>query len=388
MDKRIRILTYHNVPNNGAVLQNYALQHGLRKILPEYDIATLDYIPREIKLAELLKFVKFYKKVPLFNLQRYIVFWKFIYLQKNLTLDRRIPLKKNFHSMKNFLEKKKFDALIIGSDNIWKITSKKWNPPFPNIYWTPSSVRSKKYSFAASAYNSEPEIVKNQKDYIKDVLEHFSLISARDSFTYDLAKDIQKRTPVYKIPDPTFMMDIPSTNVKEKLLKRGIDLDKPTVAILLYKDDVFTKDVCDFFRQKGYQILALSMYNSNADFNLGHVLDPLEWADIFKYLKFAVTDRFHGTIFCLKNHTPFICVEPKDLPDYKKESKIYSLLNDFNMTENHLQIYDKGFTRDDFIKRYEEVVKNFDIGEIDRHLSEMRNLCFNFIDKIKEDLER
>jgi len=388
MENSIRILTYHNVPNNGAVLQNYSLQQGLRKVFPQYDIATLDYIPREIRLAELLKLIKIYRKSPFFNLRRSFVFWKFIYLQRNLSLDKRLPLIKSYDNLVRSLSKRSYKALIVGSDNIWKITDKKWNPPFPNIYWLPKEISCRKYTFAASAYSSDPHIIDKKKDYIKEVLENFRLISARDTFTYNLAKDMQKKTPVFKTPDPTFMMDIPSTNVKEKLQRKGINLDKPSVAILLYKDDQFSRNICTFFRKKGFQIIALSMYNANADYNLGHILDPLEWADVFKYFKFVLTDRFHGTIFSLKNHTPFISIEPKELNNYKDESKIYSLLRDFNMEENHLDIYSEDFTEDIFESRYDTVLKNFNISKVDENLSKMKDVCFDYLNKIKEDVDK
>ena len=384
--EKIRILTYHNVPNNGAVLQNYALQSTLQKELENYDVSTLDYIPYKISISEILKLIKPYKKSPLFNLKRAWVFRKFIYWDKNLKVDRKLPLLRTYNNMVKFLTKKNYKALVVGSDNIWKIREGRWTPQYPNIYWPKKEIKSKKYSFAASAYNSDLKLIEKNKQSIISTLEHFNLISVRDEFSYKFAKDIQQKTPVFKIPDPTFLMEIPKTKVLEKLNKLGIDMDKPTVAILIYGNDELSQNVYAYFKEKNFQVIALSMYNEYADYNLGHELDPFEWAEIFKYFKFVVTDRFHGTIFCLKNHTNFISIEPKPLKDYKSQSKIYSLLNDFNLTNHHLAVYAKDYSFDKFKTKYEEVTRKWNTAEVDTNLNKMRGICMEYINKMKKDL--
>ena len=184
----------------------------------------------------------------------------------------------------------------------------------------------------------------------------------------------------------TFLMQLPKTKVLEKLERLGIDINKPSVGILLYGNRKFSQDIYSFFHNQGMQLIALSMYNEVADFNLGHELNPFEWAQIFKYFKFVVTDRFHGTIFCLKNHTKFISVEPKKLSNYKVESKIYSLLEDFDMTYNHLDIYSNNYNFHKFEEKYQYINDYWNTQNIDKHLQEMQDICMKYIYKIKRNI--
>ena len=170
-------------------------------------------------------------------------------------------------------------------------------------------------------------------------------------------------------------------------MNSGIDLDKPILGILIYGKDDFSNKIRDYFKSKGYQIVALSMYNPYADLNLGHILDPFEWAEVFKYLTFCISDRFHGTIFCLKNKTPFVSIEP--IATLQKESKLYSLLNDFDMLQCYENIDEGTFDMDLFLDKCVELENSWNgyANKINSKLEDMKNRNDDYIKKIKEVLE-
>lgn len=382
--KKIRILTYHHVTNNGAVLQAYSLCNALEKKFNNYDVKILDYKSREVEIGELLKIFKFYRKVPFLNFLRYFKFKKFI--EKNLRLDKSVHRFQGYNKIIEFLNSQNYDMLVVGSDAIWKIAESSLLPKFPNVYWLSNQISAKKIAYAASAYQSDVNLVNKYKGAIRDCLNAFNLIGVRDEFTIDLVKNcnINNDIPVLKIPDPTFLYEIKKTNVDKILINLGIDLDKPVLGILIYDREKFSKSVRDNFKSKGYQIIALSMYNPYADLNLGHLLDPFEWAEIFKYLTFCITDRFHGTIFCLKNKTPFTCIEPTPLKS-TNESKLYSLLNDFNMLECYSDLYSKNFDINEFFDKCSELLNIWDDqckNKIEEKLEELKNRNYNFIEKM------
>jgi polysaccharide pyruvyl transferase WcaK-like protein len=163
---------------------------------------------------------------------------------------------------------------------------------------------------------------------------------------------------VEMVPDPTFMYDIKPVGVQHKLSQIGIDFNRPILGILLFGHDILSQAIKSHYKSKGYQIVALSMYNPCADFNLGHVLDPFEWAETFRLLTFCITDRFHGAIFCLKNRTPFICLE-KDTHLPKSQSKTYDLLSNFNLTRCHVNPLEEKFNSSNFLQHASEIEANW-----------------------------
>lgn len=381
----IRILTYHHVANHGAVLQAYSLSEALSREFRGYDVKILDYIPRVIKQREFLKIFKPCRKIPFFYSQRYFMFRKFV--KANLPLDRKLPGNKSLERLIAFINSQNYDALIVGSDKIWGISQAKSSPSFPNIYWLSDSIATKKIAYAVSAYGSDPHLVNKYQGAIQRRLNSFDVIGVRDEFTLDLVEscEIDTAIPVLKVPDPTFLYEIRQTNAEQLLSDMGIDLHRPILGILIYGKTALSERIRAYFKSKGYQILALSMYNPCADFNSGHILNPFEWAEVFKYLTFCITDRFHGTIFCLKNKTPFISIEPWPLNSIS-QSKIYSLLSDFGIPDCYANVDKNDFNADDFLGKCTKLLNCRERYEmlIDKGLETMKKRSCDYIKKIKK----
>lgn len=387
MDKRnaVRILTYHSVTNNGAVLQAYALSQALSRALRDGDVKIMDYLPRVLRYHGFFKIFKPMPKVPLFYLKRYFMFGRFV--RANLDLDRTLPAAANLDRMVDLLNARAHRALVVGSDNIWRISEARLSPKFPNIYWLSDRIKAKKIAYAASAYGSKPALVTRHRETLRRCLNSFDLIGVRDKFTLDLVQSsgIDPAIPVWEVPDPTFLYDIKETGVAQKLTDLGIDLDRPILGILIFGRAELSAKVRDYYKSKGYQIVALSMHNTCADFNLGHLLNPFEWAEVFKYLTFCITDRFHGTIFCLKNGTPFISIEPHPIDSVQK-SKIYSLLNSVNVLEAYGDADADDFQADSFLAKGAELLKTWDQrrGRITEGLEALRRRSNACIEKTCE----
>lgn len=384
--KKIRILTFHYVVNTGAILQTYSLCNALQEKFDTYDVKILDYKSTKLELYGLLKTPMMHKKVPFFNISRHIKFKKFI--KENLELDKRILRSNNYNKLVEFLGNQNYDMIVVGSDAIWMILEDRLFPKFPNIYWLSNKISSKKVAYAACAAPSNINTIKDNRWMIRDCLNSFDLIGVRDDFTMDLVKncDITSDISVLKIPDPSFLYEIKKnkTNVDRILTNSGIDLDKPILGILIYGMDEFSKSIRDYFKSKGYQIIALSMYNPYADLNLGHILDPFEWAEIFKYLTFCITDRFHGAIFCLKNKIPFVSIELKNIKSIN-ESRKFSLLNDFDMLECYVNSYSEDFDINIFKNKCSNLIDVWGdryMNKIDIKLKEMENMSYDFIERM------
>jgi hypothetical protein len=387
LQPKIRVLTYHHITNNGAFLFTYALMKKLQDEFPNSGVKILDYKTMRLALYEWIKRFKLLPGEPFFYNSRYRMWSNFI--REKLKIDSDIPHfagKKQVH--KFFSDN--FDLLIVGMD-VWGINRGTERPSFPNIYWLPEKMDIPKVAYSVSGYFSDLSFIKFYSKKISKYLDDFEVIGARDRFTHDVVMKFRTRSDglVERIPDPAFLYEIQNTNISAKLKSLGVDLDRPILGLLLFGNDELSREIKKKYHAKGYQIVALSMYNPNADFNLGHLLNPFEWAEAFGLFDFCITDRFHGIVFCLKNQTPFISVE-KEKKLLKSQSKIYDLLSDLDLTNCYQNPNDDGFNTQMFFSQADEIIEAWDSSfeeSIKQKVHALINQHRIFIAKMRAELK-
>jgi len=384
LSRKIGILTYHYVINEGAILQAYSLSNALKKFYYNDKVEIINYSFLRLELAYLFSIVAKnpYLKAIIKEISRYINFK--IFIRNNLTLSNRKLITDNYEKALEFI-KDKYNLIIIGSDEVFNINKRQ---PFPTIFWLDPKLKCKKATFAVSANRMDINKLTNEKIWMKHSLEGFDFISVRDNHTFNLIKslNIKNIKKIMKIPDPTFMYQIKKTNVIEKLINSGINLNKPILGIML-SDKKLSAAVQQYYKKKGYQIIAISNFNSYADINLGNKINPFEFAEVFRYFTFCITDRFHGTIFCLKNKIPFISVDHADIY-LTIESKIYSLLKDFSLLEsNYINIKKVKYNFEIFFNKAEKAQVNLDYNKLSHNLEKMKEDSYDLIKMIGELLK-
>jgi len=378
-------MTTVHLANHGGCIFAGSLYNTLREYLPEYEVRTLDYIPRNWYYHELARALKPQPGALGFNLRRLLVSEKFH--RETLDLDKPTAFyPAGYEGMVRFLEKQNYDALVVGMV-IWDITELPQIPRFPNIYWLSERIPSVKIAYAASGHRSRESLIQKNEENIRKILSSYALIGVRDQITWEMVLEckVDQVVPVVRVPDPTILYHDRPTQVRKIFQSHGVDLDRPILGVLFYGKPEFSEKLCRHYRLKGYQTVALSMYNPFADVNLGDRLSPYEWADAFKYLTFCVTDRFHGTIFCLKNNIPFSSIEPY-APETIKNSKIYSLLEDFEMTENYTNPYLDDFDFNAYIERLGYLGNEWEYAYrpgVAAKLEVMRDRSMDFVRKIQ-----
>jgi hypothetical protein len=381
-------MTTVHLANHGGCIFIDALYRTLANNLPGYDVRTLDYLPRNWLYHEWLRALKPQSKALTFNLRRFLQSEKFH--RDHLHLDRPATFYPvGYENMIDFLEQQHFDAIVVGMV-IWDITELPQIPRFPNAYWLSEKISSSKIAYAASGHRSRSALVRKNFPQIQNILGSYDLIGVRDQITWEMVQEskVDKEVPTVRVPDPSFLYEDRPTRVREIFEEHGVDLSYPILGVLFYGKPAFTQELCRFYRSKGFQTVALSLYNPHADVNLGHLLTPYEWADAFKYLTICVTDRFHGTIFCLKNDLPFISIEPYS-PETKNNSKIYSLLDEFGIPECYFDVLREDFKMDAFLERAEHIREVWETDFRDRvasKLDEMYTRSLEFVDQVKHIL--
>lgn len=383
MKPKLGILTYHYIPNNGAFLFSYSLQKLLQKELSAYDIDIINYKSPRLALYEYFKRFKITQSAPWFYNQRAILWEKQI--KENLRLNSGFPIGINEEWARRIISKS-YKAIVTGMD-VWCLTVRTERPKFPNLYWNPSGPEIIKIAYAVSAYNSDLKLINRFSEKISGFLSEFNMIGSRDRFTMELVQKYRKcpQEILDLIPDPTFTYDFPRTQVFEKLQSMGWNPTNPTLGLAFSGDRKLGSEIYKYYKSRGYQILALGMLLPEADINLGHVLTPFEWAEAFRYLNFCISDRFHGTIFCLLNQTPFISLE-RDWHLPPGQSKIQDLLIRFGFEMLYFNSAQEDFNLKIFFEKANSVEKSWKtnfLPYITKKLTDWKQEHTIFIKKIK-----
>lgn len=378
--KKLRILTTVHLANPGACIFTEALSHALEETLPDFDVQVLNYLPRKWLFYEFARALNPNPKQPLLNIQRYLVSERFH--REKIKLDKNVlTMPASYKGMVHFLEQQGYDALVVGMV-IWDLVKQSFIPRFPNIYWLSEKLNAKKIAYAASGHRTDMLLFKENQLAIRKKLNSYSLIGVRDQITLDMVMGakLDNDIPVMRVPDPAFLhvLEWDSEPTKKVLGKNGVDLSRPLVGFIFHGNEKLARELADFYHTKGYQIISLSMYNAFADVNLAHTLSPHEWANTFPLMSFCITDRFHGTIMCQKAMIPFVSIEPYQ-PKTQGNSKIFSLLKDFELLDCYFNQYEEGntpssllekacFLQEEWQDRYSQVVEKKLLGVMEKHL--------------------
>jgi hypothetical protein len=320
----IGILTFHSAYNEGSILQTFCLCNLLNKGLGLFT-EVIDH--------------NFKNRIELYGSRnsndRTNTLQSFI---NKLPLSKESFLDAPFETFE-FINKR-YKALIIGSDEIWKVSVPQRNlyPPFPNVYWPTEEVTIPKIAYAGcigdTNWRSLPD---SHLRTMQKSLNSFDLLSVRDQRTFEFLKwlGIEQISKVEILPDPVFSIDLlPFINrkkLKQKLEKKGVDFSKSRIGILAPQNSLIDKLVNNF-RARNIQIIAITDYTGTSDVNLTKCgFTPLEWAGITGLMTYCISYRMHGCITCLINNTPFIAFDLRDKATIEGETKIKDLMTSFGL---------------------------------------------------------
>lgn len=309
---KIGILTFHYSNNYGGVLQAIALQNTLRGL--GYDVEVINYIPKSYKpynvignlgirkniFLNKLKNLNIYnmaKKIKIMNKYCDSIINKFnIYRGKNMCLSEKVDEDSLLSILNNY------SAIIVGSDQVWNPSQRKSPIYFLDFV---DKYKGKKISYAADS--TIKDVSNEDLSRMKKALSEFNYISVRNDHSNEFVKTVINKE-VEIVADPTLLYDF--ENVEKAR-------DEEPEYILTY---VLGKEIngshnkaIEKIRNKYGNIPVYSIKIPTVNFDLSHFADkvfydlnPDEWISMFRNAKFIYTDSFHGVLFSLKYHKPFL----------------------------------------------------------------------------------
>lgn len=334
---RVGVLTYHRGYNYGAQLQARALCNRIN-MESDMDCELIDYHRKKIADANTLKFFST-KRQTLTHIKTAITGEYFFQTKMakaiNSFLEDDVSPKSNPYLCTDSLlafncyVKDRYDIIVVGSDEIWKVNNVHG---FPNPFFLIGDLGCRKFSYAASARVNFGEVLKNGNyELLKSALDDFEYIGVRDHLTYDeVEKTIDNKDKLHLNCDPSFLYDfkVPDISVDELLRKKGYSINKNKKTILVLIDERrITKEIYKQLHSE-FNLIAASQYQSNM-INVPD-LTPIEWISLIKGVDFVISSLFHGCCFSIINGAPFMAVGTSG-----KSAKLRELLFEDSVLEKH-----------------------------------------------------
>lgn len=331
---RIGVLTLPLHNNFGGILQAYALQRALTGL------------GHKAVLIDRFKYASvgpWYKKHPIY-LKRAIE--KFL-LQKDITVrvdveQNRVPkaiakntdrfinryIKRFFTKDFTNITERDFDALIVGSDQIWR--PKYFFSKIENAYLDfAKEWNIKRIAYAASFGTEEWEYTEEQTRNCSRLLKKFNAVSVRESSAVKLCNEKFKVEALHVL-DPTMLLE------KDEYINlfKETETAKSDGNLFCYildsgteKDDIINtiateKRVKPFYVNSKYEDLAAPLEE--------RIQQPVEkWLRAFYDAEFVITDSFHACVFSIIFNKPFIIYGNKE----RGMARFESLLKMFTLEE-------------------------------------------------------
>ena len=277
--KKIGILTFQNANNFGAVLQAYAMQETIKKIVP----ATVEIINYDSPQMHLKKLQS-------------SIFKEFTAKYLNLSIP--------YMDANDF--SRTYDAVIVGSDQVW-------NPQithFDTTYFLPAIPNTvKKVSYAASI-GLNPGYLSTYSEFFQAAFFDFPYLSLRERAHVDYLSSLLER-PVIASLDPTLLLTADEYSQAFQLQT----ISDKYIFLFSYAADSKPLDMANLVSiQTGYPVICYSLYYKSVHLVSGSKLysslSPEEWLTYVKNASLVITDSFHGVMLSIVFNRPFYAYTP------------------------------------------------------------------------------
>lgn len=315
---RIKTITCHDVYNNGASLQAYALQNFLES--HGHTVEIINYKPQYLSNH----FNLIYVDNPRWrtNIIRKLTYLTFKFPQRVLSLKKKRAFDNFRHKYLNVThatyktneELKEnppvADLFIAGSDQIW-------NTRFPNgkdaaFYLDFAPKSSRKISYAASF--AADSVDAKYSGFIKEKLAYLDAVSVREQSGVEIAKDHGVDSATW-VCDPVFLLRridwesfIPELKSNEKyVLVYDFDSNPQIESI-----------VKELSRINNWKIYTVNKKLDYADKNHPYA-GPNEFLSLIKNAEYVISNSFHGSAFSIIFKRNFLVVpRAEDINDRMK----------------------------------------------------------------------
>ncbi|MCF8219767.1 MAG: polysaccharide pyruvyl transferase family protein [Bacteroidales bacterium] len=361
---KIGILTFHFGYNYGGLLQAYGLQQYLASW--GHNVKIINYIPPNVKHKTYARQLVS-RNISTKHIRKIIKKKRFGSKYKNgFDLFRTNFLNLTEHYSYDELSEisDEFEAIIVGSDQIWNPGQHKLGSYFLSHL---NKFNGKRISYSpCCAINS---VQAENKNILINALNKFDAISVRNKETQDFVHKLIKQTPPIVV-DPVLLWGF------DELIQQ--EPEDPSSYILVYilgsEINGGHNKVIERIKSKYPEAQVISIIATEDKPQLFNWTNktywqatPVEWINLFYHAAFIYTDSFHGVLFSIKFAKPFLAY----YADIKRRSRFIDLAKRFiPISDNIIDSYNDAEKKSAFEKaiNYEELYKLLK-PEVDRSIS-------------------
>ena len=379
---KIGILTQHLHDNYGGLLQAFALQKFLTR--QGHDVLTVDFLTSHIGgtvnrkmgfwgLEEIgINFIRKYilKRsvefvVPLNEAAKANIGQETRrFVAENIRLTQRLSSLDEF----KYLDSYKFDAYIVGSDQVWR---PRYSPGLPAFFldFLGEDTKTKRIAYAASfGTDNCDEFTPEELVKYTALCEKFDAIGVREDSAVELCKN-NFCAKAEHVLDPTIL------------------LEKDDYIDLVNKDKIpesagnMMVYVLDRSPEKQRMINQVAVVRGLKPFTVmpegaKGVFPPVtQWLRGFMDAEYVVTDSFHGVAFSIIFNKPFIAIGNK----YRGLARFTSILKKFNL-EDRLVLTENELTQD-------KIDKEIDFSKVNEIKKIKQEFAFKFLQESLKNSE-
>ena len=199
--------------------------------------------------------------------------------------------------------KYKFDAVIVGSDQVWRYRFfRDWVADFFCNFLEGTNIPH--FSYAASMGTDEMDYPQDKIEICSRLLKDFKAISVREESSVKLLKEYFGVENAQVVLDPTFLLDkqIYVDLFKDKYAKP----ERPYIFTYILDDSEKIKRFIEEFSHQN-NMPVINIKAQTGDINEIDVIEPVEkWLSAIYYADYVITDSFHGTVFSLIFNKQFV----------------------------------------------------------------------------------
>ena len=265
----------------------------------------------------------------------------------------------------------RYSAVVTGSDQLWSPAGLPTN--FYNLMFVPDEIR--KVSIASSF--GVKYIPWYQIGRTRRFLNRIEFISMRENSGSEIVKELTGRN-VPTILDPVFIFDEQAWAEIVAVAPR--EIEAPYIfAYFLGANPIHRKAVKETAKKLGCKIVALRHLDQyvpiDEDFGdfAPYDVDPARFLNILRNAAYVCTDSFHGSVFSIIHHKPFVTFNRYDEQSkHSKNSRIDTLCHNLGLQDRRFD------TAEDL---YQQLKADIDYKAVDKKLSALKCLTNGYLDK-------
>lgn len=355
MRKKIGIITFHNSYNCGSMLESYAMQTVINRLVGDAEIINFSnegqrrlysvFFNNHL-VKDLIKNILIFphKKQIELNNEKYENFKR-----KNFVLSK--PYKKL-----DELSDDGYRIIVAGSDQIWNITIADGD----DAYFLPWAKKAKKVAYAPSFGAKSIQKYADDPEKYKKMLNDFDALSIRENNGKRWIKELcSKDVPV--LLDPTLLLERGDYEVLEN---KDVSVDGKYI---FFYSPSFNRNICKFVKKladmynlkvitwstKSYHLKFIRSFG----FELPEYEDPSVYLSLIKNAELVLTTSYHGTIFSTIYRKKFFCLKNGGM--YGDDDRVITLLKQLDMMDRLIEYeYDVnyGYFKEVDYEKYREAL--------------------------------